>query len=149
MSNDFDDGEDFPVLASPADLSGIELARELVVVKPWRRRVWVQESTGAAWDEYRRGNFERDGQGLKFTMRHQNLRLAALSMVYENGELMYPNLEKGIAALKVLGAAGTEIIAEVANRLNKQTDEAKKDLEENSEPGEASTSALPGTSTDQ
>jgi hypothetical protein len=133
--------EDFPVLTAATQLLP-NVASELVVVRPWKMKVWVSELTGAELNEYKQPMFERDGDkaGVRLSLDEQNLRLCAHAMRDPNGNRLYPDIKKGIAHLGTLGAAGSEIIAEVASRLNKQTDEDAKELEGKSGPEETSSS---------
>jgi hypothetical protein len=126
--------EELPLLTSWTQLPPtIELRRERVEVPPWGIAALVQELTGAQQDELKRGNFTRDGSGLRLTLEKQDLRTCVMSMVDGNGNRVFPNMAKGLAHLERLPAAGATIVAEAANRLNKQDDAAKKEMEGNSD----------------
>jgi len=131
------DDELYPIAASAADIKG-DINRKLVTVPPWKIRVWVQELTGDELEEQKMPMYERDGAGLKVTLKEQNLRLCALAMRHENGSRLYPNTKAGIAILGKLGSGGSEIVAAVANELNKQSAEDVQKIAGNSEADQTS-----------
>jgi hypothetical protein len=130
-----DDMDEYPLLTSSAQMEREtpHLEIEKVVVRPWRKTVFVRELTGSQQDEHKRGNFQREGSGLRLTLRKQDLRLAALSIVDGNGNRIFPDTARGADIIGEWGAGGLAIVVEACNRLNKQDDAAKKELEGNSE----------------
>jgi hypothetical protein len=143
--------EELPLLTSWTQLPPtIELHQERVEVTPWGVAVLVQEWTGSLSNEYKRGNFTRDGSSLRLTLEHQDLRKCVLSMVDGNGNRLFPDMKRGIAHLEKLPVAGANLIVAVVDKLNKETPAAKEEIEGNSEPEETgdSTSDSPGTSTE-
>jgi hypothetical protein len=114
---DYDD--DFPVLNSGAQLDGVQVQAELVIVRPWRKKVWVQELTGSELDEYREPMSVIDSKNnIKLSLKDSGLRLLAMAIRDANGNRLYPNTDAGIKILGTMPSSGLEIIAKVARRLS-------------------------------
>lgn len=124
-----------PTLSSRQQIKST-LKRELVPVEEWGYQVWVSELSAAELDEFRLPMYQMTEDGkLKINMAGQSIRMAVLSMQDEHGNRIYPDTEEGIELLGAEGAAGVEVVAKVARRLSRQTDEAQAALEGNSDAG--------------
>ena len=126
-----------PTLSSAKQIQTI-VKRELVPVEEWGYAVWVAGLDAGGLDEYRAPMYEFDVESgkMKLNMRGQNVRLAALTMEDEHGNLIYPDLEEGIADLNTKDAAGVEKVAKVARRLSGMGDDSGKVMEGNSAAGQ-------------
>lgn len=111
--------EDFPVLTSAYQLQDVTVQAELVTVKPWRCKVWVQELTGEELDEYREPMSVIDKNNkITLSLKNSSLRLLAMAIRDANGNRMYPNTKDGIKILGMMPSSGLEIVATVARRLS-------------------------------
>lgn len=127
--------DDFPVLTSGAQLSDIEVGSELVVVRPWKRKVWVQELTGEELDEYREPMSVIDKKNnITLNLKESSLRLLAMAIRDANGNRIYPNTEAGIKILGKMPSGGLEIIAKVARRLSGMGEDDVEEQAGKSEP---------------
>lgn len=135
----FDD--DFPVLTSGSQLSGVEVQAELVVVRPWRRKVWVQELTGEELDEYREPMSVIDSKNnIKLNLKESSLRLLAMAIRDAHGNRIYQNTADGIKILGKMPSSGLEIIAKVARRLSGMGEDDVEEAAGKSEPTPSSPS---------
>lgn len=135
MSDEFD----YPVVGSASELGG-GVVSELVTVHSWKQRVNVQELTGEELDAYREGMYVIDKTDLTLSMKNNTLRLLTFALRDANGNRLYPNLERGVAELGKKPSGGLEVLAKVARRLSKLSDDDAKDLEGKSGAGPTSSS---------
>ncbi|MCW2902598.1 MAG: hypothetical protein JWO67_4863 [Streptosporangiaceae bacterium] len=141
MSNPVYD-DDFPVLTSGAQLQDVQVRAELVVVKPWRRKVWCQELTGEELDEFREPmSVIGKDNSITLNLKNNTLRLLAMAIRDANGNRLYPNTDAGIKILGKMPSSGLEILAAVARRLSGMGEDDVEEMAGKSEAEQTSASS--------
>ena len=112
------------------------LKRELVKIPEWGdEKVWVQELTAAARDDYEQSMMDahKVGKSYEFrpNLRNAKARMAVRVLVNEKGERLFKDNEAD--TLGRVSAAVLNRIVDVASRLSGMTKEDIEQLEQNFE----------------
>ncbi|GAG24491.1 unnamed protein product [marine sediment metagenome] len=125
-------------------LEADDLPREKVHVPEWNMDVWIRSLTAAERDDYEQGLLRASGQGRSLTMTpnlaNAKAKLVVRTLVYENGERMFTDVEAGKLGQK--SARAINRLYDVAERLSGISEEDIEELVKNSDsgPGEPSPS---------
>jgi len=101
------------LLTREAILTAIDLKTVDVEVPEWGGTVRLRAMTGTARDEFGRSLLGADG---KYTGTGYNAKIAAASIVKEDGELMFT--EDDVQVLGERSAAALQRVADAADELN-------------------------------
>lgn len=133
------DPDDFEVVTTSSMVQPGELARERVVVPEWRTpsgkaaAFFVYELNGTDYDEYQNGMFIMgEGADFSLTLRANTLRLLTFCLRDPNGNRLYPDTDRGVAALGAMGQTGIDRLGTAARRLNGTSKSARRAAEGNS-----------------
>ena len=105
---------------------------ESVFVPEWGGHVTVAVMSSKARDKYEAGKWQQVGKDIKPNFTDQTAKLLALTIVNQDGSLMFTQQE--IQKLADKSSIATERVAKVALKLNSLTEEAVEDSIKNSAP---------------
>lgn len=111
-----------------------DIATEVLEVPEWGGTVKVRGLTGAERDRYENDSLDQKGKNMKVNLTNARARLVALSLVDDDGKLLFT--EQDVRALGRKSAAALDRIFSVAQRLSGLTQEDMDELTKNSDEGQ-------------
>lgn len=115
-----------------------DLSSEIVAVPEWGGEVRVQALNGTNRDKFEAAQIEFRGKERRVRLFNVRARLAALTIVDDNGNRIFT--DEDVARLGSKNSAALDRVCTVAQRLSGLSDQDVDDIAKNSE------SALPGDS---
>lgn len=108
-----------------------DMIKEEVPVPEWGGTVLVKRLSGEERDRYEDSLYKQEGKKYKLTVNNIKARLAAYSIIDENGNRIFT--EADIAELGKKSAKALNRVADVCRKLSGFTDEDMNELTKNSE----------------
>lgn len=127
------------VLTKEQILSSDDLERELVDVPEWGGEVWVRTLRARERDQFEAESLQKKGENYETNFRNLRARLVALTMVDEEGNLLFKG--KDVEALGNKSARAMDRVFSVAQRLNGIGKHDIEELTKNSEPAPSESSS--------
>lgn len=127
------------VLTKDQILSSDDLEMELVDVPEWGGEVWVRTLRARERDQFEAESLQKKGENYETNFRNLRARLVALTMVDEEGNLLFKG--KDVEALGNKSARAMDRVFSVAQRLNGIGKHDIEELTKNSEPAPSESSS--------
>ncbi|NLN25332.1 MAG: hypothetical protein GX163_06735 [Bacteroidetes bacterium] len=108
-----------------------DMIKEEVPVPEWGGTVLVKRLSGEERDRYEDSLYKQEGKKYKLTVNNIKARLAAYSIIDENGNRIFTEVD--IAELGKKSAKALNRVADVCRKLSGFTDEDMNELTKNSE----------------
>ena len=121
-------GKDMPILGREAILQANDIVTESVEVPEWGGAVLVKGMTGAERDRFELGMVRNPGKDAKVNLDDMRARLCSLTIVNENGKLLFTPAD--IKELTKKSASALQRVWEVARALSGIGDDDVAELTE-------------------
>lgn len=115
-------------------LAADDLPREPLVVKEWGKTVWVRTLSGTERDAFEASNVRQKGKATEFHRANLRARLAVLVVCDADGKRLFS--DEDATALGRKSGAALDRIFDLANRLNRLSEQTQEDAEKNCESGQ-------------